>query len=101
MCVSVFVRAHAADADGGVCGGGWLGQDLNSSIRNQNADVGDIKQARLLLKSAITSNPKHAPAWIAAARLEVIAGKVNQGRNLIMQGCEATPLNEDIWCVTE
>eukprot|EP00802_Teleaulax_amphioxeia_P004698 Tamp_04702.p1 GENE.Tamp_04702~~Tamp_04702.p1 ORF type:complete len:750 (-),score=187.85 Tamp_04702:197-2446(-) len=71
--------------------------DLNSSIRNQNADVGDIKQARLLLKSAITSNPKHAPAWIAAARLEVIAGKVTQARNLIMQGCEATPLNEDIW----
>ena len=59
--------------------------DLNSSIRNQTADVGDIKQARLLLKSAITSNPKHAPAWIAAARLEVIAGKVTQARNLIMQ----------------
>ena len=71
--------------------------DLNSSIRNQNADVGDIKQARLLLKSAITSNPKHAPAWIAASRLEIIAGKVAQGRNLIMQGCEATPLNEDVW----
>jgi pre-mRNA-processing factor 6 len=44
-----------------------------------------MKQARLLLKSAITSNPKHAPAWIAAARLEVIAGKVTQARNLIMQ----------------
>ena len=44
-----------------------------------------MKQARLLLKSAITSNPKHAPAWIAAARLEVIAGKVAQARNLIMQ----------------
>jgi pre-mRNA-processing factor 6 len=71
--------------------------DLNSSIRNQTADVQDIKQARLLLKSAITSNPKHAPAWIAAARLEVIAGKVAQARNLIMQGCEAAPLNEDIW----
>jgi pre-mRNA-processing factor 6 len=27
--------------------------DLNSSIRNQTADVGDIKQARLLLKSAL------------------------------------------------
>lgn len=71
--------------------------DLNSSIRNQSADVADIKQARLLLKSAIGSNPKHAPAWIAAARLEVIAGKVAQARNLIVQGCEAVPLNEDIW----
>jgi hypothetical protein len=28
---------------------------------------------------------------------QVIAGKVTQARNLIMQGCEATPLNEDIW----
>jgi len=71
--------------------------DLNSSIRNQTADVADLKQARLLLKSAIQSNPKHAPAWIAASRLEVISGKVAQARNLIMQGCEATPLNEDIW----
>mmetsp|Transcript_23097 Transcript_23097/g.56930 ORF Transcript_23097/g.56930 Transcript_23097/m.56930 type:complete len:966 (-) Transcript_23097:92-2989(-) len=71
--------------------------DLNSSIRNQTADVADIKQARLLLKSAITSNPKHAPAWIAAARLEVLAGKVAQARNMIVQGCEAVPLNEDIW----
>lgn len=71
--------------------------DLNSSIKNQTADMADMKQARLLLKSAIQSNPKHAPAWIAASRLEVIAGKVAQARNLIMQGCEATPLNEDIW----
>jgi len=71
--------------------------DLNSSIRNQTADVADIRQARLLLKSAITSNPKHAPAWIAAARLEILSGKVQQARNLIMQGCEAVPLNEDIW----
>ena len=34
------------------------------SIRNQNADVADIKQARLLLKSAITSNPKVSPLFL-------------------------------------
>jgi len=33
-----------------------------------NAEVSDIKKARLLLKSVIQTNPKHAPGWIAAAQ---------------------------------
>jgi hypothetical protein len=33
-------------------------------------------QARLLLKSVITTNPHHGPGWIAAARLEEKAGKL-------------------------
>ena len=47
-------------------------------------EVADIKKARLLLKSVITTNPHHGPGWIAAARLEELAGKLNvrlrQGR---------------------
>ena len=43
-----------------------------------DAEIGDIKKARLLLKSVITTNPKHAPGWIAAARLEEVAGKLVQ-----------------------
>jgi hypothetical protein len=34
------------------------------------------RQARLLLKSVITTNPHHGPGWIAAARLEEKAGKL-------------------------
>lgn len=40
-------------------------------------EVADIKKARLLLKSVITTNPHHGPGWIAAARLEELAGKLN------------------------
>ncbi len=30
-----------------------------------NADINDIKKARLLMKSVTQTNPKHAPGWIA------------------------------------
>ena len=49
--------------------------DLNSIKVNTASEVGDIKKARLLLKSVTTTNPKHAPGWIAAARVEEIAGE--------------------------
>lgn len=39
-----------------------------------DADIADIKKARTLLKSVISTNPNHAPGWIAAARLEELAG---------------------------
>ena len=57
----------------------------------------DVKKARLLLKSVITTNPKHAPGWIAAARLEEVTGRMQTARNTIMRGCEVCPKNEDVW----
>eukprot|EP00616_Rhizochromulina_sp_CCMP1243_P000449 CAMPEP_0118989306 /NCGR_PEP_ID=MMETSP1173-20130426/47770_1 /TAXON_ID=1034831 /ORGANISM="Rhizochromulina marina cf, Strain CCMP1243" /LENGTH=993 /DNA_ID=CAMNT_0006940291 /DNA_START=51 /DNA_END=3035 /DNA_ORIENTATION=- len=71
--------------------------DLNSIKISSEAEVGDIKKARLLLKSVTTTNPKHAPGWIAAARVEVLAGKIVQARNVIKQGCEICPESEDVW----
>ena len=56
-----------------------------------------MKKARLLLKSVITTNPKHAPGWIAAARLEEVTGHMQKARNTIMKGCEVCPKNEDVW----
>lgn len=41
-----------------------------------DADIADIKKARTLLKSVTSTNPNHAPGWIAAARLEELAGTV-------------------------
>ncbi|KAJ3368875.1 hypothetical protein GGF31_006010 [Allomyces arbusculus] len=70
---------------------------LNSVLHKSDAEIGDIKKARLLLKSVITTNKNHAPGWIAAARLEEIAGKLVQARALIAKGCEECPKNEDIW----
>eukprot|EP00741_Cyanophora_paradoxa_P005336 tig00000880_g5175.t1 len=71
--------------------------DLNSLKVTSDADIGDIKKARLLLKSVTSTNPKHGPGWIAAARLEEIAGKIATARTIMAQGCTACPESEDVW----
>lgn len=62
-----------------------------------SAEIGDIKKARLLLKSVRDTNPKHGPAWIASARVEEAAGKILQARKLIQEGCQTCPDSEDVW----
>jgi pre-mRNA-processing factor 6 len=71
--------------------------DLKSVTVKSDSEISDIKKARLLLRSVINTNPKHAPGWIAAARLEEVAGRLPQARELIMKGCELCPGNEDVW----
>ncbi|KAI8976100.1 PRP1 splicing factor, N-terminal-domain-containing protein [Pilobolus umbonatus] len=71
--------------------------DLNSVVVKSDAEIGDIKKARLLLNSVITTNPKHAPGWIAAARLEEVAGRPVHARSTIAKGCEQCPKSEDVW----
>ncbi|KAJ7948291.1 Pre-mRNA-processing factor 6 [Quillaja saponaria] len=71
--------------------------DLKSMKITSDAEISDIKKARLLLKSVIQTNPKHPPGWIAAARLEEVAGKIQAARQLIQKGCEECPKNEDVW----
>lgn len=71
--------------------------DLKSIKVSSDAEIGDIKRARTLLKSVISTNPKHAPGWVAAARLEEIAGKLADARKLIAQGCELCSGSEDVW----
>lgn len=70
---------------------------LNSLKIASSAEVGDIKKARLLLQSVTSTNPKHGPGWIAAARVEELAGKIRQARNIILQGCSECPQSEDVW----
>ncbi|RSH81568.1 hypothetical protein EHS25_006190 [Saitozyma podzolica] len=70
---------------------------LNSQVLQSDAQIGDIKQARQLLQNLISSNPKHAPGWIAAASLEVHAKKMVQARKIIAEGCEKCPKSEDVW----
>lgn len=71
--------------------------DLKSMKITSDAEISDIKKARLLLKSVTQTNPKHPPGWIAAARLEEVAGKIATARNLITKGCEECPKSEDVW----
>mmetsp|Transcript_38634 Transcript_38634/g.114846 ORF Transcript_38634/g.114846 Transcript_38634/m.114846 type:complete len:937 (+) Transcript_38634:36-2846(+) len=71
--------------------------DLNSVKVSTEAEIGDIKKARLLLKSVTQTNPGHGPGWIAAARLEEVAGKLVAARQIIREGCRACAANEDVW----
>ncbi|KAJ2846000.1 U4/U6 x U5 tri-snRNP complex subunit Prp1, partial [Coemansia erecta] len=70
---------------------------LNTVAVKSAAEIGDISRARMLLKSVTKTNPKHAPGWIAAARLEEIANKMAKARAIISEGCENCPQSEDIW----
>jgi pre-mRNA-processing factor 6 len=70
---------------------------LNSAKITSDAEIGDIKKARLLLHSVISTNPRHGPGWIAAARLEEVAGQLVQARKLMRQGAAACPESEDVW----
>lgn len=71
--------------------------ELSSVVIKSDAEIGDIKKARGLLDSVIKTNPKHAPGWIAAARLEEHAGKMAVARKVIAQACEQCPKSEDVW----
>ena len=44
--------------------------------------MADLKKARELLRSVITTNPRHAPGWIAMARLEARAKKMQTARQV-------------------
>ena len=68
-----------------------------SELKAGEVEIGDIKRVRILLESVIKTNPKHAPGWIAIARLEEIAGKIVTARKFIAQGCEQCPKSEDAW----
>ncbi|TFK38187.1 PRP1 splicing factor, N-terminal-domain-containing protein [Crucibulum laeve] len=70
---------------------------LDSVIIKSDAEIGDIKRARMLFDSLVKSNPKHAPGWIAAACLEEHAGRMVAARKIIKAGCEQCQKSEDIW----
>ncbi|KAI1270216.1 PRP1 splicing factor [Xylariaceae sp. FL1019] len=73
---------------------------LTSLAKSQlpdSAAVGDINRVRELTESVIKTNPNHPPGWIAAARLEELAGKIVRARNIVSRGCEYCPKSEDLW----
>ncbi|CAK7269051.1 U4/U6 x U5 tri-snRNP complex subunit Prp1 [Sporothrix epigloea] len=70
---------------------------LNKLETAEKVSVSDVDFARKLLKSAVESNPTSAPGWIAAARVEELAGKMVAARNVIARGCQHCPKSEDVW----
>ena len=59
--------------------------DLKSMALRSDADIADIKKARLLLKSVTQTNPHHPPGWIAIVRLEELAGNFSEARRLLTE----------------
>lgn len=76
---------------------GYITSLSKSEVQAGETPVGDINRVRVLLESVIKTNPKHAPGWIAAARLEEVAGKIVAARNVIARGCQHCPKSEDAW----
>ncbi|KAI5922737.1 pre-mRNA splicing factor [Camillea tinctor] len=76
---------------------GYLTNLAKSQLPESAAQVGDINRVRELLESVIKTNPNNGPGWIAAARLEELAGKIVAARNVIGRGCEHCPKSEDVW----
>ncbi|KAF2773385.1 hypothetical protein EJ03DRAFT_265266 [Teratosphaeria nubilosa] len=76
---------------------GYLTSLSKTELKASEVPVGDIKRARVLLESVIKRNPRHGPGWIAAARLEEFAGKVQAAQNVIRRGADMCPKNEDVW----
>ncbi|KAJ5205805.1 RNA-processing protein HAT helix [Penicillium cf. griseofulvum] len=76
---------------------GYLTSLTQTEAKAGEVEVGDIKRVRTLLDSVTKTNPKHAPGWIALARLEELAGRIVAARSLIAKGCELCPKSEDAW----
>ncbi|KAJ5387317.1 hypothetical protein N7509_009858 [Penicillium cosmopolitanum] len=76
---------------------GYLTSLTQSEQKAGEVEVGDIKRVRVLLESVTKTNPKHAPGWIALARLEELAGRIVAARHTIAKGCELCPKSEDGW----
>ncbi|PFH56884.1 hypothetical protein XA68_15823 [Ophiocordyceps unilateralis] len=70
---------------------------LNKMQNGAQAQVGDVNRVRELLQSVVKTNPNNALGWIAAARLEELAGKLVAARKTIDKGCAQCPKSEDAW----
>ncbi|RJE25933.1 factor Prp1 [Aspergillus sclerotialis] len=76
---------------------GYLTSLTQSELKAGEVEIGDIKRVRVLLESVTKTNPKHAPGWVALARLEELAGRIVTSRNVIAKGCQLCPKSEDAW----
>jgi hypothetical protein len=67
--------------------GGFLTELSTSQGMGSGAElVSDTNKARALLQSVVSSNPKHSGGWIAASRVEVLAGRKQDAKELLAMG---------------
>lgn len=60
-------------------------------------EVTDLKKARMLLKSLVSTNPENSASWLAYARLEEKDGNLAQARKILEDACMQCPDSEDLW----
>lgn len=63
----------------------------------EEVPIEDINRARVLLESAVKTNVHNGPGYVALARLEEVAGKINTARKVIQKGCEMCPKSIVVW----
>lgn len=71
--------------------------EMNTITTNPIGDISDIKKAKSLIQCAINTNSENPAAWIAAARLEELDGKLSQARGIIVKALETIEDSEDLW----
>ena len=76
---------------------GYITSLNKMQMSEAQVQVGDINRVRELLQSVVKTNPNNALGWIAASRLEELAGKIVSARKTIDQGCTRCPKSEDAW----
>lgn len=100
------VRLDQASQSGGDSGAGtstsidpqgYITSLNRRALPEAQGQVGDINRVRELLQSVIKTNPNNPLGWIAAARLEELAGKIVTARKVIAEGCKNRPKSEDVW----
>lgn len=100
------VRLDQASQSGGDAGTGtstsidpqgYITSLNRRELPEAQGQVGDINRVRELLQSVIKTNPNNPLGWIAAARLEELAGKIVTARKVISEGCKNRPKSEDVW----
>ncbi|KAJ8448877.1 hypothetical protein Cgig2_030733 [Carnegiea gigantea] len=84
----------------------WKAVDRHMEIRRKKSDtlsdteMSDINNVRSLFKHLAKSTQTYVkcrPPLIEAARLVELAGKIQTARQLIEEGCQECPKNEDLW----
>ena len=51
----------------------------------------------MLTKNLVQTNPNKASAWLGAARVEELDGKIDIAKSLIIQGTMHCPDSDDLW----
>lgn len=73
-------------------------QELESIEKVDNfTQSEDLRKMRIVFRSYRKSDPKKSEGWIASARLEEKCNKFVLAKNLIEEGCQNCPYDEDIW----